>query len=158
MGGSACGHERGRAEGFRAVFWKGSRSAAFVVARLLGKDLAMVGQSPVQSMRCVPKQTKFGAPMAKLRHSRTAEEAALRQAAVLRGMIYDLGRTIHILNIDILTEEESVRVFGRSDPAYSILARTLTARRDNLIVTVADLEERLHTITAAIPAAVSEAA
>jgi hypothetical protein len=118
----------------------------------------MVGQSPVQSMRCVPKQTKFGAPMAKLRHSGTAEEAALKQAAVLRGMIYDLGRTIHILNIDILTEEESVRVFDRSDPAYSILARMLTARRDNLIVTVADIEERLHAITAAIPAAVPEAA
>jgi hypothetical protein len=111
-------------------------------------------------MRCVPKQTKFGAPMAKLRHSGTAQETALRQAAVIRGIIDDLGRTIHILNIDILTEEERVRVFDRSDPAYPIhpLARTLTARRDNLIVTVADLEERLHAITAAIPAAVSEAA
>jgi hypothetical protein len=61
MGESACRHWRGRAEGFRTVFWKGSRSSAFVVGRLLGKDLAMVGQSPVQSMRCVPKQTKFGA-------------------------------------------------------------------------------------------------
>jgi hypothetical protein len=118
----------------------------------------MVGQSPVQSMRCVPKQTKFGAPMAKLCHSGTNQETALRQAAVLRGMIYDLGRTIHILNIDISTEEERVRVFDRSDPAYPILARTLTARATNLIVTVADLEERLHAITAAIPAAVSEAA
>jgi hypothetical protein len=158
MGASACDHERGRAEGFRAVFWKDSGSAAFVVARLLGKDLAMVGQSPMRSMRCAPKQTKFGAPMAKLRHSGIAEEAALKQAAVIRGTIYDLGRTIHILNIDILTEEESVRVFDRSDPAYSILARTLTARRDNLIVTVADIEERLRAITAAIPAALSEAA
>jgi hypothetical protein len=96
--------------------------------------------------------------MAKLRHSGTTQETALRQAAVLRGMIYDLRRTIHILNIDILTEEEGVRVFGRSDPAYPILARTLTARRDNLIGTVADLEKRLHAITAPIPAAVSEAA
>jgi hypothetical protein len=136
----------------------GQKVSGAVVARPLGKDLAMVGQSPVQSMRCVPKQTKFGAPMAKLRHSGTTEETALRQAAVLRGMIYDLGRTIHILNIDILTEEERVRVFDRSDPAYPILARTLTARATNLIVTVADLEERLHAITAAIPAAVFEAA
>jgi hypothetical protein len=129
-----------------------------LLPRPLGKDLAMVGQSLVQSMRCVPKQTKVGAPMAKLRHSGTTQETALRQAAVLRGMIYDLGRTIHILNIDILTEEERVRIFDRSDPAYPILARTLTGRRDNLIVTVADLEERLNAITAAIPAAVSEAA
>jgi hypothetical protein len=136
----------------------GQKVSGAVFARPLGKDLAMVGQSPVQSMRCVPKQTKFGAPMAKLHHSGTTQETVLRQAAVLRGMIYDLGRTIHILNIDILNEEERVRVFDRSDPAYPILARTLTARRDNLIVTVADLEERLHAITAAIPAAVSEAA
>jgi hypothetical protein len=54
-------------------------------------------------------------------------------------MIYDLERTIHILNIDILTEEERVRVFDRPDPAYPILARMLTARRDKLIVTVADI-------------------
>ncbi len=96
--------------------------------------------------------------MAKLRHSRTVQETALKQAAVIQGMIHDLGRTIHILNIDILTEEKSVLVFDRSDPAYPILARTLTARRNNLIVTVADLEKRLHAITAATPATVSEAA
>jgi hypothetical protein len=96
--------------------------------------------------------------MAKLHHSGTAQETTLRQAAVIRGMIDDLGRTIHIFNIDILTEEERVLVFDRSDPAYPILARTLTARRDNLIVTVADLAERLHAITATIPAAIPKAA
>jgi hypothetical protein len=96
--------------------------------------------------------------MAKLHHSGTAQEMALRQAAVIRGMMHDLGRTIQILNIDILTEEERVLIFDRSDPAYPILARTLTARRDNLIVTVADLAERLHAITATIPAAIPEAA
>ena len=96
--------------------------------------------------------------MAKLHHPGTAQETALRQAAVIRGMIDDLGRTIHILNIDILTEEERVLIFDRSDPAYPILARTQTARRDNLIVTVADLAERLHAITATIPAAIPEAA
>jgi hypothetical protein len=96
--------------------------------------------------------------MAKLHHSGTGRETALRQAAVIRGMIYDLGRSIQILNIDILTEEERVRVFDRSDPAYPILARTLTARRDNLIVTVADLQERLRAIIATIPAAMPEAA
>ena len=84
--------------------------------------------------------------MAKLHHSGTAQETALRQAAVSRGMIDDLGRTIQILNIDISSEEERVRVFDRSDPAYPILARTLTARRDNLIVTVADLRERLREV------------
>jgi hypothetical protein len=96
--------------------------------------------------------------MAKLHHSVTAQETALRQAAVIRGMIHDLGRTIQILNIDILTEEERVLIFDRSDSAYPILARTLTVRRDNLIVTVADLQERLRAITATIPAAIPEAA
>jgi hypothetical protein len=73
-------------------------------------------------------------------------------------MMHDLGRTIQFLDIDISTEEERVRVFDRSDPAYPILARTLTARRGNLIVTVADLAERLRAITATIPAAILEAA
>jgi hypothetical protein len=77
---------------------------------------------------------------------------------MIRGMIDDLGRSIQILNIDILTEEERALVFDRSDPAYPIIARTLTARRDNLVVTVADLAERLRAITATIPAAISEAA
>jgi hypothetical protein len=73
-------------------------------------------------------------------------------------MVEDLERTIQILQIDICTEEERVRVFDKADPLYSALARTLTSRRDNLIVTVADLEKRLHAITQAIPASISEAA
>jgi hypothetical protein len=96
--------------------------------------------------------------MAKLHYSGTAKEPALRQAAVIRGMMHDLGRTIQILDIDISSVEERVRVFDRSDPAYPILARTLTARRDNLIVTVADLAQRLRTIIAAIPVAIPVAA
>jgi hypothetical protein len=81
-----------------------------------------------------------------------------RQAAVIRSMVEDFERTIQILQIDICTEEERVRVFDKADPLYSVLARTLTSRRDNLIVTVADLEKRLYTITQAIPASISEAA
>jgi hypothetical protein len=107
---------------------------------------------------CAETDQIWSAPMAKLHHSVTAQETALRQAAVIRDMMHDLGRTIHILNIDISSEEERVRVFDRSDPAYPILARTLTARRDNLIVTVADLQERLRAIIATIPAAMPEAA
>jgi len=48
--------------------------------------------------------------MAKLHHPGTAQETALRQAAVIRGMMHDLGRTIQFLDIDISTEEERVRV------------------------------------------------
>jgi hypothetical protein len=66
-------------------------------------------------------------------------------------MVDDLQRTIQILLIDICTEEERVQVFDKADPLYSVLARTLTSRRDNLIVTVADLEKRPYTITQPIP-------
>jgi len=96
--------------------------------------------------------------MSKLHHSGTAQETALRQAAVIRDMIRDLERTVQILNISICTEEERVRVFDSSDPAYPILARPLIARRDNLNVTIAFLAQRLHAIAVAIPMAVLEPA
>ena len=85
-------------------------------------------------------------------------ETALKYAAVIQGMIGDLERTVQILNVDICTEEERVRVFDRSEPTYPILARTLRARRDNLNVTIAFLAQRLHAITLAVPIAVAEAA
>ena len=93
--------------------------------------------------------------MNKLRHSGISTSG---QAAVIRSMLEDLERTIQILQIDICTEEERVRVFDKADPLYSVLARTLTSRRDNLIVTVAELGKRLHAITQALPASISEAA
>jgi hypothetical protein len=83
-------------------------------------------------------------PVNNLRHSETAR----KQAAVIRSMIDDLERTIQILHIDISTEEERVRVFDKSDPLYSVLARSLGARSDNLKTTVADLKHRLASLTA----------
>jgi hypothetical protein len=70
----------------------------------------------------------------------------------------DLERTVQILNMDISTEEERVGVFDRSESSYPILARTLMARRDNLLETIAALDQRLRVITAAIPFALAEAA
>jgi hypothetical protein len=70
----------------------------------------------------------------------------------------DLNRTICILNCDIATEEERARVFERSDAMYPILARTLAARRDNLKVTVAALDQRLAKIRETIPQAIETAA
>jgi len=96
--------------------------------------------------------------MAKLYHSGNAQESELKQAALIRRMMDDLARTVQILNIHISTEEERVRVFDRSDPAYPILAETLIARRDNLLVTIAALGQRLPAIGAAIPQAVATAA
>jgi len=44
-------------------------------------------------------------------------------------MLEDLERTIQILQVDICTEEERVRVFDKADPLYSALARALTVRQ-----------------------------
>jgi hypothetical protein len=73
-------------------------------------------------------------------------EAVPREAAQIRKVIVDLDRTVQILDCDVATEEERVRVSDRSDPAYPILARALAARRDNLRETIAALEQRLATI------------
>jgi hypothetical protein len=94
--------------------------------------------------------------MAKLHRSGTAEERALRQATAIRGLLGDLERRVQILNIDIYTEEERVRLFDNSDAGYPV--RTLTARRDNLNRTIVFLARRLHAITLAFPVAAAEAA
>jgi hypothetical protein len=89
------------------------------------------------------------------RHYETKSENALREAAQIRTMIVDLGRVVQILACDIATEDERSRVSDRSDPAYSILARTLSSRRDNLRVTIAALEQRLENIRVALPEALA---
>ena len=65
--------------------------------------------------------------MNKLRHL----EISTSRQAVIKSMLEDLERTIRILQVDICTEEERVRVFDKADPLYSALARALTFRRDN---------------------------
>jgi hypothetical protein len=96
--------------------------------------------------------------MAKLHHSGIAQETELKQAALIERMMDDLKRTVQILNIHISTEEERVRVFDRSDPAYPILARTLIARRDNLFDTIGSLGQRLPAVVAATAQAIATAA
>lgn len=68
--------------------------------------------------------------------------AALNDAAKLRTLIGDLNRVVRILNCDIATEEERAGVFDPFKAAYPILARILTARRDNLKETITALEQR----------------
>jgi hypothetical protein len=82
-------------------------------------------------------------------------ENVRREVAQIRTLIVDLDRVVQILASDIATEEERSRVFDRSDPAYSILARTLAARRDNLKITIAALEQRLEDILVALSEALA---
>jgi len=67
----------------------------------------------------------------------------LEQAAKVRSLISDLGRIVRILDSDIAAEEERAGVSDAFNAAYPVLARMMTARRDNLKETIAALERRL---------------
>ena len=96
--------------------------------------------------------------MKRERHFETSAATAVREVAVIRTMLDDLDRTVRLLNDDIAAEQERTRVSDISDPLYSMLARTLVARRANVNATVAALAQRLHIVTAATLAVVAEAA
>ena len=63
-------------------------------------------------------------------------------------LVVTLHRRLQLLESDIEAEEERTRCKDRRDASYSILARTLIARRDNLSVTIAALQERLAALEA----------
>jgi hypothetical protein len=70
------------------------------------------------------------------------------EASWIAGLISNLDRHAELLDQDIAAEEERAQVFDRSHPAYPIVARTLTARRDNLSATIVALEKRLASFQA----------
>ena len=76
-------------------------------------------------------------------HHFDTSEAEQREAVKIRKMIGDLNRSAQLLNCDIAIEEERTGMFDRSEAAYPILARMLTARRDNLRETITALEKQL---------------
>jgi hypothetical protein len=80
--------------------------------------------------------------MKQQRHSDT-NAAAKREATQIWKMIADLDRTVQLLDCDIATEEERTGISDKSEAAYSILARMLAVRRDNLIDTIDALKKRL---------------
>ena len=92
------------------------------------------------------------------RHFETKNEAAQREAVQIRRMIVDLDRTLQILVCDIATEEERAQVSDPSDVGYPVLARVTAARRDNLKMTIAALQERLLVIGARASEAITIAA
>jgi hypothetical protein len=83
----------------------------------------------------VKRQRRFG----------TEVEAASIAAAQIKALIDSLSRCQQSLNCDIETEEERTRCSDSRDPAYSVFARSLIPRRDNLAATIAILRERLST-------------
>ena len=83
--------------------------------------------------------------MKRQRRFGTEVEAASIAAAQIKTLIDSLSRCQQSLNCDIETEEERTRCSDYRDPAYSVFARSLIPRRDNLAATIAILQERLST-------------
>jgi len=81
----------------------------------------------------VRRQRRFG----------TKVEAAAIAATQIWTLIDSISRSVQSLNYDVETEEERTRCWDCRDPAYSVLARSLAARRDNLAATISALQERL---------------
>jgi hypothetical protein len=59
-------------------------------------------------------------------------------------LIGDLSRKADILTADIEHEETRSGVRDLADPAYSVLARSLRERRENIGATIASLEALIH--------------
>jgi hypothetical protein len=64
-------------------------------------------------------------------------------AAQIRTLIDSIGRNVQSLDCDIEAEEERTGCCDCRDPAYSVFARSLSARRNNLAATIAALQGRL---------------
>lgn len=58
-------------------------------------------------------------------------------------LIANLTRSADILAVDIEHEEERAGVRDILSPTYPVLARSLRARRDNILATVTQLEARI---------------
>jgi hypothetical protein len=68
--------------------------------------------------------------------------AAAIALAQIKTLIVSLNRGVQLLETEIATEEERSRCKDQRDPAYSILARGLIVRGDNLTTTIRALQER----------------
>jgi hypothetical protein len=58
----------------------------------------------------------------------------------LNTLLSDLRRRVELLTADIATEEERSKKFDLADPTYPALARSLQARRQNLLATISTLQ------------------
>jgi hypothetical protein len=72
--------------------------------------------------------------------SETLRETAAINELRIATLIADLSRSVALLTVDIEHEEARAGVRDLSDPAYSVLARSLRTRRDNIGATIASLE------------------
>ena len=67
---------------------------------------------------------------------------ATREVTQARALITDLYRLVDVLNVDIDFREQEAGVTDLARPEYPALARTMRARRDNLLETISVLRQR----------------
>jgi hypothetical protein len=66
----------------------------------------------------------------------------LRATMKLRSLVADLHSQVQFLDQGIRDEEKRTGILDTANVAYPILARTLRARRENLLATIRVLESR----------------
>jgi hypothetical protein len=77
------------------------------------------------------------------KHHFDTSKVVQRETVKISKMIDDLNRTVQLLDCYIAADEGRAGTSDRSDAAYPVLARTIAARRDNLMATVTALKQRL---------------
>jgi hypothetical protein len=73
-----------------------------------------------------------------------------REVTHARALITDLHRLVDLLNVDIDCREQEAGVTDLAQPEYPAVARTMRARRDNLLETISALGRRAGRSDAAI--------
>lgn len=68
---------------------------------------------------------------------------AARELAQAKSLIADLYRLVDVLNVDIDFREQEAGVTDLARPEYPAVARTMRARRDNLLQTISALRQRV---------------
>jgi hypothetical protein len=105
----------------------------------------------VRAPTIVSKRSIRERPMKIQRHIGIGSGNPQREAEQIRTMILDLDLIVQTLDCEIAAEELRAKRFDPENATYPILAKTLTARRDNLNITIAALEKQLAGIHAALP-------
>src|SRR5882762_3373206 len=115
------------------------------MACLIGITLAASEAKLGPLVQLVSKQNRRRNKVKRQRRFGTEVEAASTAAAQMqiKTLIDSLSRCQQSLDCDIATEEERTRCSDDSDPAYSVFARSLIPRRDNVAATIAILREHL---------------
>ena len=118
-------------------------SPSAALACLIGITLAASEAKLGPLVQLVSKQNRRRNKVKRQRRFGTEVEAASTAAAQIKTLIDSLSRCQQSLDCDIATEEERTRCSDDSDPAYSVFARSLIPRRDNVAATIAILQARL---------------